>query len=162
MNDPPVGKLLARDLMVTNLITLRADMDALEAIRTLLQHRISGAPVVDAKGNYLGIFSERNSMSVLLGLTYEQQPSTHVGAFMNTDRGCTIDESVDLLTIAQIFLNRDYRRLPVLRGTRLVGQISRRDVLRAAVKLIDEHPHLCKTPPLYLSALVARDDAPFP
>ena len=45
MNDPPVGKLLARDLMVTNLITLRANMDALEAVRTLLRHRISGAPV---------------------------------------------------------------------------------------------------------------------
>jgi len=162
MNDPPVGKLVARDLMVTNLITLRPDMDALQAIRTLLQHRISGAPVVDAEGNYLGIFSERNSMSVLLGLTYEQQPSTHVGAFMNTDRGCTIDESVDLLTIAEIFLSRDYRRLPVLRGTKLVGQISRRDLLSAAVKSIDEHPHQCKAHPLYLSALVDRDEAPFP
>lgn len=161
MNDAPVGRLLARDLMVTNLITLRPEMDALQAIRTLLQHRISGAPVVDADGNYLGIFSERDSMSVLLGLTYEQQPSTHVGAFMNTDRGCTIDEAVDLLTIAQTFLNKDYRRLPVLRGTKLVGQISRRDVLRAAVKLIDEHPHQCETPPLYLSALVDRNDAPF-
>lgn len=161
MNAAPRGTLLAKDVMVKNLITLRAETDALEAMRTLLRHHISGAPVVDEEGNYLGMFSERNAISFLLGLAYEQLPCTQVGAFMNTDRGCTIGEDADLLTIAQIFLNKDHRRLPVLRGTQLVGQISRRDVLRAALTLIDEHPHQAKVSLLYLSALVERDDAPF-
>ena len=65
-----------------------------------------------------------------------------------------------MLTIARKFLETDYRRLPVLRGTRLVGQISRRDVLRAALNLIDAHPQQRGKSLLYLSALVDRDDAP--
>jgi CBS domain-containing protein len=161
MRATPYARLLARDVMVTDLVTLRPEMDAVEAIRTLLKHRISGAPVIDADGNYLGVFSERNSLQALVGLACEQLPSTHVGAYMNTDRGCTIGETVDLLNIARMFLEQDYRRLPVLRGNRLVGQISRRDVLRAALVLIDDQPHAGDTTLLYLSALVERREAPF-
>jgi CBS domain-containing protein len=160
MTPAPAGKLIARDVMVTRLITLRPEMDAVEAIRTLLKHKISGAPVVDAAGNFQGVFSERSALSFVLGLACDQRPSSDVGAFMNTDRDCTIDEETDLLTIAQLFLNRDFRRLPVLRGSRLVGQISRRDVLRAALQLIDEQPQQLRVSLLYLSALVEREHSP--
>ncbi|MFI4873806.1 MAG: CBS domain-containing protein [Blastopirellula sp. JB062] len=128
---------VARDFMTTKLITLRPEDDALEAVRKLLHYRISGAPVVDATGQYLGVFSEKTSMSFLMDAMYEQLPSNQVRAFMNTDPKRTIDEEADLLQCIQIFKNTEYRRLPVLRGGRLVGQISRRDVLNAAVKLVD-------------------------
>lgn len=156
----PRESVLARDFMVTKLVTLRADMDALDAMRKLLQHRVSGAPVVDGEGNYLGVFSEKNSMRFLLDLAYEQLPSTQVGAFMDTSLKRTIGEETDLLTIAETFLNTEYRRLPVLRGKKLVGQISRRDVLEAALKVIDKHPHERERTLLYLSALIDRTDAP--
>jgi CBS domain-containing protein len=160
MNTVPRVSVLAKDIMVTKLVTLTADMDALEAMRKLLQHRISGAPVVDSAGNYLGVFSEKNSMRFLLDLAYEQLPSCQVAAFMDTSMKRTIGEETDLLTIAETFLNTEYRRLPVLRGTKLVGQISRRDVLAAALKIIDEHPCEHKKSLLYLSALIERKDAP--
>ncbi len=160
MSVVPSESVLAKDIMVTKLVTLTADMDALEAMRKLLQHRISGAPVVDAEGNYLGVFSEKNSMRFLLDLAYEQLPSSQVGAFMDTSMERTIGEDTDLLTIAEKFLNTEYRRLPVLRGTKLMGQISRRDVLAAALKMIDKHPCERKTTLLYLSALIDRKDAP--
>ncbi|MBW3541585.1 MAG: CBS domain-containing protein [Planctomycetes bacterium] len=154
MNQP----VLARDIMVTRLVTLSPDMDAFEAINLLLRHEISGAPVVDAAGNLLGVFSEKDCMSVLVEGAYQQLPSTRVSAFMGSALR-TIDEDADLLSIAQIFLNTSYRRLPVVRGARLVGQISRRDVLRAAMKLTERHPDR-ETALLYLSSLVDRAEAP--
>ena len=99
-------------------------------IRSLAKHRISGAPVIDEQHNFLGVFSEKTSMRVLVQGAYEQHPSADVGAFMNEDFGRTIAEDVDLLSIAHKFLDTPYRRLPVLRDGKLMGQISRRDVLR--------------------------------
>jgi CBS domain-containing protein len=156
----PRKSILATDIMVTKLVTLTADMDALEAMRKLLQHRVSGAPVVDPEGNYMGVFSEKTAMRFVLDLAYEQLPSTQVGAFMDTSMQRAIGEETDLLAIAQIFLDTDFRRLAVLRGTKLVGQISRRDVLQAALKVIDDHPHAREKTLLYLSALIDRNDAP--
>ncbi|MEX0819168.1 MAG: CBS domain-containing protein [Pirellulaceae bacterium] len=156
----PRESVLAKDIMVTKLITLTADMDALEAMRKLLQHRVSGAPVVDLEGNYLGVFSEKTAVHFVLDLVYEQLPSCRVDAFMDSSMQRTIDEETDLLAIAQIFLDTDFRRLPVLRGTKLVGQISRRDLLQATLKVIDEHPHEHEKNLLYLSALFDRKDAP--
>ena len=131
---PAVAKKHAKDVMTTKLITLSPGMDVFQAIGYLLKHRISGAPVVD-QGNLLGVFSERYCMSVLIESAYDQLPTTKVSAFMNKDLGRTIPEDMDLLSIARIFLDTHYRRLPVLRDGKLVGQISRRDVLRAAHKL---------------------------
>ncbi len=130
-----IANRLAKDFMVTRLVTLKPDRDVFEAIGYLLKHRISGAPVVDEQRNLLGVFSERYSMSVLIESAHEQLPTARVSAFMNTDSGRAISEDTDLLNVAQIFLYTHYRRLPVLRDGKLVGQISRRDVLRAAHKL---------------------------
>ncbi len=121
----------ARAFMSKNLLTLSPETDAIEAIAMLLEHRFSGAPVVDKDGKFLGVFSERYIMQLLINSAYEQVPSTRVDAFMNTDQGRLIDETTDLLEVARIFLDTYYRRLPVLKDGKLIGQISRRDVLSA-------------------------------
>ncbi len=122
---------LARQFMTTRLTTLRPNMEVFEAVGLLLRHRISGAPVLDESGNYLGIFSEKGSMRALIDAAYEQLPARPVSAFVDDDPQRTIGEDLDLLSVAQIFLDTPYRRLPVLHEGRLVGQVSRRDVLRA-------------------------------
>ena len=144
--------------MVTKLVTLSPMMDVFEAIGLLLKHEISGAPVVDEQRYLQGVFSERCSMSVLVAAAYDQLPSTQLFAFMDTEMG-TVGEETDLLTIAQTFRNTSCRRLPVLRDGKLVGQISRRDVLRAAHQLNAVAPDR-ETALLYLSSLVDRGDAP--
>jgi predicted transcriptional regulator len=123
--------LHAKDIMATRLLTLTPEMDVFDAIGLLLKNRISGAPVVDDQKNFLGIFSEKTSMQVLISSAYEQLPTSRVEAFMNKDPQRVIDEDTSLLTIAQLFLDTPYRRLEVLRDGRLLGQISRRDVLQA-------------------------------
>lgn len=149
---------LAKDIMVTKLVTLSPRMDVFDAVNLLLRHRISGAPVVDDDAKFLGVFSERSCMSVLVEAAYEQLPTTEVFSYMDT-AAHTITEETDLLTIAQLFLNTHSRRLPVLRGEKLIGQISRRDVMRAAQRLNEVAPDR-ETALLYLSSLMDRNEAP--
>jgi len=135
-------------------------MDVIEAVQRLLKNRISGAPVVDAEGRYLGIFSERCSMQVLLDAAYDQLPSNEVRLFMDTDAQ-TIDPETHLLSIAQVFLLTTYRRLPVIENNKLVGQVSRRDVIRASLDLLKRPRNRAEgSSLLYLSALLERHEAP--
>ena len=150
--------LLAKDIMVTRLVTLSPGMDVYDAIGLLLKHRISGAPVVDEVGLFLGVFSEKCCMSVLVKAAYESLPTSQIDPFIDTEAR-TITEEADLLSIVQVFLNTESRRLPVLRSGRLVGQISRRDVLKAAHKMIDVAPGK-DTDLLYLSSIFDRNEAP--
>lgn len=121
--------LHAGDFMVQRLVCLSPQTDVFDAIGTLLANRFSGAPVVDPDGRPLGVFSEKDSMRVLIKGAYEQWPGAEVGAFMNPDPGRIITEQTDLPTIADMFVNTPYRRLLVVRQDILQGQISRRDVL---------------------------------
>jgi len=154
MSSPPI----ARNIMTTKLVTLSPQMDIFDAIGLLLKHKISGAPVVDDEGNFVGIFSEKDCLSVIVKAVYEQLPTAKLFAFVSTDIH-TVEEDTDLLSIAQIFLNNPFRRVPVLRGEKLVGQISRRDVLSAAHKIMAVAPDQ-DTALLYLSSLVERSEAP--
>ncbi|MEM8947402.1 MAG: CBS domain-containing protein [Planctomycetota bacterium] len=153
-------QLTARDFMVKKLVTLRPDMDVIDAVQRLLKGRISGAPVVDAEGRFVGVFSEKCAMQVLLDAAYEQLPSNEIRLFMDTDAQ-TIEPDTQLLSIAQVFLLTPYRRLPVLEDGRLVGQVSRRDVMAASLNLLKHSPSRDEgSSLLYLSALVERNDAP--
>ncbi len=77
----------------------------------------------------------------------------HVGQYMDTEALTTSPEK-DMLSIAQMFLNSPYRRLPILDGNRLVGQVSRRDLLGAAAEILRPVPHRHRAETLYLSPLV--------
>ena len=124
-----MAPLTVREVMVTDLVTFSPETDVVRAVETLLAHRISGAPVVDAEGRFLGVFSEKCAMQVLLDAAYERLPTLAVRAFMDADAQ-TIGPSTHLLSIAQVFLLSPYRRLPVVENGRLLGQVSRRDVLK--------------------------------
>ena len=128
----------ARDFMKCKLITLSPDIDVFEAIDHILKRRISGAPVVDSEGRYEGIFSEKTAMRVLIAAIHDQLPGTVVRSYMNLDRNRIIRDEDTLLDVAHKFQETPYRRLPVLQGTKLSGQVSRRDVLRAEHRLANE------------------------
>jgi CBS domain-containing protein len=129
----------AREIMTRSLVTLTPEMTVLSAVSVLLRHRISGAPVVDAAGRFLGIFSELDCLRVLAaGEFYSDDPSEEgsVGVQMTDAAKCrSVSPDVDIYSLAQYFLTHSVRRLPVLDGNDLVGQVSRRDVLGAMEKL---------------------------
>ena len=135
-----------RNFMKCELITLSPDIDVFEAIDHILKRRISGAPVVDDEGRYEGIFSEKTAMRVLVAAIHDQLPGTKVASYMNLDRNRIIHDEDTLLEVAHKFQQTPYRRLPVLQGTKLAGQVSRRDVLRAEHRLAGEAQTRSKLP----------------
>lgn len=117
--------------MTRNLITFRLETDLFDAINLLIEHRISGAPVTDDRGKLIGILSEVDCLKAILTLTYhEEEKGGTVGEYMTADVE-TVAHDADIIDVSRLFIERDRRRLPVTQGGKLVGQISRRDVLRA-------------------------------
>ncbi|MDX1513995.1 MAG: CBS domain-containing protein [Gammaproteobacteria bacterium] len=119
-----------RDYMAANLVTLSPEMEILRAIHLLVEKRISGAPVVDEHGNMVGVLSEQDCMKVALDAGYYEEYGGHVHEYMSK-KVETVEADASILTLAERFIEGKYRRFPVVEDNRLVGQISRRDVLRA-------------------------------
>ena len=116
-------------VMTRSLITISPEASATEAIRTLLANNISGAPVVNSDGDLIGIISEFKLLNVVIS---ERTASQLVSELMTTDV-ITVDEETPLCDVAHAFVSLRIRRLPVLKDGRLVGQISRRDVLHCVI-----------------------------
>ncbi len=129
----------ARDLMATSLVTLRPDMPLHEAIDLLLKNKISGAPVVDEEGRLVGVLSEKDCLRMFASRAFERGPGSTVSQYMSKDL-YSIDPDSDLFRIADIFLQNPFRRLPVLENGKLIGQISRRDILMGSKEIWGESP----------------------
>jgi len=125
---------LVKDYMASTLTTFRPDTDVLDAVHELVTHRIAGAPVVDSDGNLIGVLSELDCMQVALNAGYHGNWGGPVSEFMSDDVQ-TVDAEMNIIDLAQVFVNSKFRRFPVMDGNRLIGQISRRDVLRALQEL---------------------------
>ncbi len=119
-----------KQYMSSHLVTFSPGQDILEVAGVLLEKRISGAPVVDKRGNLVGVLSEKDCLEALLKARYhEDDVSALVKDVMSTQIQ-TVDVEDNLVDVARRFVNERYKRYPVLRDNLLVGQISRRDVLR--------------------------------
>lgn len=125
---------LVRKYMAGRLVTFKPDTDVLDALHELVHHRIAGAPVVDDHGELVGMLSETDCLKVALNAGYYGDWGGPVADYMTHDVE-TIDADMNIVDLAQKFLDTGFRRFPVLRNNRLVGQISRRDVLRALGEL---------------------------
>lgn len=119
-----------KDYMTANLTTFSPDLDIMQAVTTLVTQRISSGPVVDKHGNLIGILSERDCVKVALDTCYHGEQAGIVRDYM-TREVKTIEGDVSILEVAQLFIEKPFRRYPVVDDNRLVGQISIRDVLRA-------------------------------
>ncbi len=123
--------LKVKEYMSTRLVTFRVNMNVVEAMGILLQNRISGGPVVDEEGNMVGVLSEVDLMQVVVQDSYYDESMGIVGDYMQSQVE-TVTPEVDIYSVAQMFITNHRRRYPVVSESgKLVGQISRRDVLRA-------------------------------
>ena len=123
-----------KDYMTGKLVTFHPETDVLDAIHELVRHGIAGAPVIDDQGNLVGMLSELDCMKVALHAGYHGEWGGPVAEYMTTDTE-TVDADMSIIDLAQQFLETTYRRYPVVKDHRLIGQISRRDVLRALGKI---------------------------
>ncbi len=116
--------------MQRDLVTLSPEQEVNNAARVLLDHHISGAPVVDASGALVGILTEKDCLRAALEASYYRDWGKAVSAYMARDV-TTMDASLDILSACQVFLDGPFRRFPVIEDGRLVGLVSRTDILRA-------------------------------
>jgi len=121
---------LVKDYMARTVVTFKPDTPVLDAVHTLVKNRIAGAPVVDDEGNLIGMLSELDCMKVALQAGYYGDYGGPVRDYMS-EGVKTVNIEMSIVDLAQVFIDEGYRRFPVTDNNRLVGQISRRDVLRA-------------------------------
>lgn len=125
---PSVTEYMTRDL-----ITFKQESEINEVIESLLKNRISGAPVLNDKREVVGLIDDKDCLQVLFGNAYYNHPmgKETVASYMsNVMKSISINDNI--LDVANIFLHSPFKRLLVMDDDgRLVGQISRRDILRA-------------------------------
>jgi len=119
------------DYMARKLVTFHQRDNVVEAMAVLLDRKISGAPVVDDDGNLVGVLSEVDLMEIVIQDSYYDESMGIVADYMkiNVD---VVDPDTDIYSLAERFHREHRRRYPVVKNGRLLGQISRRDVLQAA------------------------------
>jgi CBS domain-containing protein len=138
------------EIMSRHVITINPDSSAIDAIKTMLSHRISGLPVVDSTGKLVGILSEgdfirrvelgterkRNRWLAMLAgreqvaLDFVRQHGRKVSQIMSP-RPITIVEDTSLEQVVSLFESYNVKRLPVMRRDKLVGMVTRSDFMNA-------------------------------
>lgn len=130
------------DYMTRDLITFNPTQSVMEVIETLVKHKISGGPVVDDNNRLLGIISEGDCIKQLNESRYYNMPisDAKVEKFMVKDVE-TIDGNINIFDAANKFLQTKRRRFPIIEDGKLVGQISQKDVMKAALKMKGQNWH---------------------
>ena len=119
--------MIARDIMTSNVCTIRPEATAQEAAQLLSQKRISGLPVVNADGKIIGIVTEADIISKVNreGLLVADIMSHEVIA---------VDEETSVSEIASLLTKRRIKRVPVVQKGKLVGIVSRADIVNAVAQ----------------------------
>lgn len=129
-----LAKITVADYMTKRLVTVTKDTDVFEAIKKLLEHKITSAPVVDSQGHLVGMFSEKDGLKVFLESVYNQGMSGKVGDFMSTDV-IQVEAESSIVDLVEKFQKSPVRSFPVFDGSDFVGIVSRVDVMKALVAI---------------------------
>ena len=127
--------ILVSDYMTTKLITFKPGQSVMEVMDSLIKNRISGGPVVNNNGELIGIISEGDCIKQISESRYFNMPmaETTVENHMvkNVD---VIDGNMNIFDAANLFLKSKRRRFPIIQDGKLIGQISQKDILKAALE----------------------------
>lgn len=122
--------------MAKNVISFSEAQPVVEAIDIMLEKRISGGPVLNEKGELIGMLSEKDCLKIIVDRAYHNHPNqkSTVGDYMSRNVA-TVDINKDVAEVANMFLSTNFRRYPVVENGKLKGQVSRRDIMRATREL---------------------------
>lgn len=139
---PAETPILVRDYMSTDLVTFRENENIMDVMEKLIKYGFSGGCVVNERNELLGIISEGDCMKQVSDSRYYNMPMTDltVGKRMNC-KVETIDGNMNVLDAAKKFIELKFRRFPIVENGKLIGQISQRDVLKAALRLKGQNWH---------------------
>jgi CBS domain-containing protein len=106
--------------MTTNVISVRDDLEIEDAARLLARHRISGLPVVNSSGTLIGLVTEFDLIT---------KHGTFVSDIMSRSV-ISISPDTEVEQLAHLLTNQRIRRVPVIEGEKLVGIVSRSDLVK--------------------------------
>jgi len=126
---------LIRDCMRRNPITISSEANIVEAVKIIVEKKLTGLTVTDAEGNAVGVLSELDCIAAVLTAIYNEGDPEHalVADAMSTDLEVCAPED-NIVEVAQAMLNTRQRRRPVLSGGKLVGQVSSSNILWALME----------------------------
>ena len=129
-------KLTVSNIMTSQLVIFSPEQSIHEVMRAFIKHRISGGPVVDESGKLVGVISEADCMKEISDSRYFNLPilDKSVAHFM-TKKVDTIDANTSVFDAAALFSKSSRRRYPVIENNRLVGQVSRKDIVISALEM---------------------------
>lgn len=153
----------AKDVMTSTVISVQPDTTILQAARQMLQHHVSGLPVIDHGGELVGILSEgdflrrretgterRRSrwLEFLMGpgrlaVEYSHSHGNKVTEVMTTDVH-TVTEDTNLEDVVELMERRRIKRVPVMRAKKVVGMVTRSNLMHAMVSLARAEPKSAK------------------
>lgn len=135
------------EFMDKKFVSLHADLDVYQAIDIFLDRAVTSAVVVDNNEKVVGILSEKDCLQLLTKGSYYQLPGGKVEDFMTKDVFCA-PPYTDIFKVADIFMNHSFRRLIITdEDNRVIGQITRRDMLRT-IKLLKKEEKGKKIAPI--------------
>jgi CBS domain-containing protein len=167
----------ASDVMTRRIVSVTPDATVLEAVRLMLQNHISGLPVVDAKGNLVGVVTEGDFLrraetgtqrkrsrwlELLVGQKTLAEDYVHahgrkVEEVMTPDP-ITISEDTALEQVVRVMERRRIKRLPVMRGKTVVGIVSRANLMHALASLGRAAPAVAKSDTAIRQQILAELD----
>ncbi|MFT5238535.1 MAG: CBS domain-containing protein [Flavobacteriaceae bacterium] len=131
-----IENITVADYMTRKLITFRPDQSVLEVMSILIKKKISGGPVVNDKFELVGIISEGDCMKQISESRYYNLPMENIKVEEYMAKNVeTLDGNMNVFDAANKFLESKHRRFPIVENGKLAGQISQKDVLKAALQL---------------------------
>lgn len=128
--------LKVSDYMSRELITFKPDQTVDEVIHSLIANKISGGPVVNSNNELIGIISEGDCLKQISESHYYNMPvEQDIVENRMVKNVETIDGNMDVFEAAKKFLNSKIRRFPIVEEGKLIGLISQKDILKAAMQL---------------------------
>ena len=115
-----------KNAMTKAVVSVSEDATIDEVFSLLLRHHVSGLPVVDSEDRIVGVVSE---LDLLMLLNNPESDKSLVSDYLSGNV-LTVEEDDPLTDVTELFLTHNFRRLPVVRDGRLIGVISRRDLVR--------------------------------
>lgn len=116
----------AKDIMKKKVITVRDKAKVEEASKLLIEKKLSGVPVMDKNQNLVGFVSEKDIIQAIDSKDFLKKSVRDV---MTRDV-TSVEENASLDYISEVFTEKPLRRIPIVRGRKVVGIISRKDVIK--------------------------------
>ena len=148
--------MTVKDIMTTNLITIRPETSLREITQLLLENHISGLPVIDNEGNLVGIVSEGDliykevatqsldTLSIISALIHSDGVQEYRKAANNileltaadimSSKVVSFSPDTSIQRVGQIMLEFHIKRIPIVEGKKLIGIVSRADIIRLLLK----------------------------